>query len=298
MLYDNALLGVGVPRRVSGDRRVRYARVVRETIDYVLREMTHPDGGFYSTQDADSEGEEGKFFVWTESEIESVSRFRRKPRLLLLLRRDARGKLGRAQYPQPRQNARAGRAGARAFRDRSREIACRQSQKALCQSRRTRASGSRRKNPCGLERPDDRRDGAVPAACSTSRGSRPPLPASADFLLKQLRTPEGRLLHVFKDGKARLAAYLDDYACAIDALVEVYQATFDPGYVAAGAELADDLIARFSDKSTGGFFYTAHDHERAHRPQQGSPRQCHALGQRHGGLRALTARPALRTRGF
>jgi hypothetical protein len=84
---------------------------------------------------------------------------------------------------------------------------------------------------------------------------------SADFLLKQLRTPEGRLLHVFKDGKARLAAYLDDYACAIDALVEVYQATFDPRYVAAGAELADDLIARFSDKSTGGFFYTAHDHE-------------------------------------
>jgi uncharacterized protein YyaL (SSP411 family) len=83
----------------------------------------------------------------------------------------------------------------------------------------------------------------------------------ADFLLKQLRTPEGRLLHVFKDGNARLAAYLDDYACAIDALVEVYQATFEPRYVAAAAELAADLIARFGDAATGGFFYTAHDHE-------------------------------------
>ncbi|HXY35802.1 MAG TPA: hypothetical protein VEI07_16325, partial [Planctomycetaceae bacterium] len=84
---------------------------------------------------------------------------------------------------------------------------------------------------------------------------------SADFLLSKLRTPEGRLLHVFKDGKARLAAYLDDYACAIDALVEVYQATFDPRYLESAAELAADLIARFRDESGGGFFYTAHDHE-------------------------------------
>jgi uncharacterized protein YyaL (SSP411 family) len=83
----------------------------------------------------------------------------------------------------------------------------------------------------------------------------------ADFLLDRLRTPEGRLLHVFKDGTARLAAYLDDYACAIDALVEVYQTTFEPRYLAAAAELTSDLVARFSDESAGGFFYTAHDHE-------------------------------------
>jgi hypothetical protein len=84
---------------------------------------------------------------------------------------------------------------------------------------------------------------------------------SADFLLGRLRTPEGRLLHVFKDEKARLAAYLDDYACVIDALLEVYQATFDPRFITPAAELAADLIARFSDESAGGFFYTAHDHE-------------------------------------
>jgi hypothetical protein len=84
---------------------------------------------------------------------------------------------------------------------------------------------------------------------------------SADFVLKQLRTPDGRLLHVFKDGTARLAGYLDDYACMIDALIEVYQATFESRFLTAAAQLAEDLIARFGDESVGGFFYTAHDHE-------------------------------------
>ncbi len=72
MLYDNALLGSAYLDALQATGEIRFAQVVRETMDYVLREMTHPDGGFYSTQDADSEGEEGKFFVWTTAEIDSL----------------------------------------------------------------------------------------------------------------------------------------------------------------------------------------------------------------------------------
>jgi uncharacterized protein len=84
---------------------------------------------------------------------------------------------------------------------------------------------------------------------------------AADFVLDRMRGPNGHLLHTYKDGSARLNAYLDDYACLIEALVEVYQATFEAKYLDLALGLAEDLIDRYGDKQAGGFFFTPHDHE-------------------------------------
>jgi len=260
MLYDNALLGSAYLDAFQVSGEPRYATVVRETMDYVLREMTHPDGGFYSTQDADSEGEEGKFFVWTKSEVESVLGPEEGRVFCYCYDVMPEGNWeGHTILNRVKTNAQAARVLGLSEADLQRVLA--ESRKKLFARREERVHPGRDEKilagwNCLMIAAMARAGRVLDEPRLTATAAR-----SADFLLKQLRTPEGRLLHVFKDGKARLAAYLDDYACAIDALVEVYQATFDPRYVAAAAELADDLIARFSDKSTGGFFYTAHDHE-------------------------------------
>jgi uncharacterized protein YyaL (SSP411 family) len=84
---------------------------------------------------------------------------------------------------------------------------------------------------------------------------------AADFILSSMRSDDGRLLHSYKDGRARFNAYLDDYACLIDGLTELYQATFEPRYLESALELAERMISQFGDGSGGGFFYTSGDHE-------------------------------------
>ena len=101
MLYDNALLAGVYLRRLPRHRRTPYARVARETLDYILRDMTDAGGGFHSTEDADSEGEEGKFYVWTPAEIREVLAAEQAGTVLLRLRRDRERQFRRPQYPQP-----------------------------------------------------------------------------------------------------------------------------------------------------------------------------------------------------
>ena len=84
---------------------------------------------------------------------------------------------------------------------------------------------------------------------------------AANFILKQMRRDDGRLLHTYRGGKARFEAYLDDYACLADALVTLYEADFDERWIAEAVGLADLMLARFADPAAGGFFFTADDHE-------------------------------------
>ena len=84
---------------------------------------------------------------------------------------------------------------------------------------------------------------------------------AADFILANMRDADGRLLHAFKDGRARFNAYLDDYACLIDGLIDLYQVTFEPRWLTIALELADQMLARFEDPHGGGFYYTSSDHE-------------------------------------
>lgn len=260
MLYDNALL---VPAyleayQATGDKD--YARVARDTLDYVLREMTQPGGGFYSTQDADSEGVEGKFFVWTEREI-----------VELLGPDDAR--VFNACYDvTPHGNweehtilnvAKPQAVAARELNRSEPDVAdvLRRSRQKLFTARERRAHPGR----------DDKvlaswNGMMLSALAQAAHVLDEPRYADAarettDFLLGTLRDADGTLLHCYKDGRARFNGYLDDYACLIDGLVDVSQATFAPRYLDLALELAEKMIAHFHDDERSGFFYTPSDHE-------------------------------------
>ncbi|HEX4147930.1 MAG TPA: thioredoxin domain-containing protein, partial [Pirellulales bacterium] len=260
MLYDNALLAGCYVEAWQATGNGDFARVARETCDFMLREMTDPAGGFYCTQDADSEGHEGKFYVWTSAEIESVLGAERggvfarvydvspqgnfEGQNILNLPRSlvqAAGSLGR----DPRQLA------AQLAEDRAQLLAAR----------------SQRIKP-GL---DDKvlvswNGLAIDALALAGAALEEPryLDAAlraADFIIGRLRQPDGRLLHTWRRGQGKLAAYLDDYACLASALVTLYEATFEERLIATAVELADTILAQFMDREHGGFFYTAADHE-------------------------------------
>ena len=267
MLYDNALL---VPAYLEawqtfsgepqGSASVDYVRVVRETLDYVLREMTQPEGGFYSTQDADSEGEEGKFFVWTEEEV--IEHLGPEDARAFNYCYDVtpRGNWeGHTILNRPKTDPQAAKVlGLDPGQLADTLARCRQK---LFDIREQRVHPGR----------DDKVlvawNGLMIAALSQATRvlDEPRYAAAAEaaagFILEHMRDDRKFLLHSYKDGRAQINAFLDDYACLIDGLVELYQATFAPRWLTAAVELAEQMLARFADSQRGGFFYTADDHE-------------------------------------
>jgi uncharacterized protein YyaL (SSP411 family) len=246
MLYDNALLLHAYTRafQVSGDDA--FAETATGIADWVLREMRGPEGGFYSALDADSEGEEGLFYVWTEEELRSVlgdlhddamtwltvAEF--EGRWILEARGD-RGALSREQRTKIRERLMAAR---------SERVRPETDTKRL-------ASWN------GLMIGALAEAGAVFGRPAYSEAAA----RAASFVLGSMRDDEGRLLRT-SDGKtAKLNAYLEDHAFLIEGLLDLYEATFEPRWFAAARELADAIIERFPDSERGGFFSTSSDHE-------------------------------------
>jgi uncharacterized protein YyaL (SSP411 family) len=245
MLYDNAQLASLYLHAwlAFGDPECR--RVCEETLDYLLRDMTDPAGGFYSAEDADSEGHEGKFYVWTPDEIRAVlgadadralaywgvdrgANFEGKSNLYLAGEPDPE-----AIVPLRRRLLEARAKRVRPGRDDKvlagwNGLACR----ALAEAGRA------------LGRSD-----YVAAAVR-----------NAEFLLGAMRR-DGRLQRTWKAGQARLRGYLEDYAMVAAALVDVYEATFERRWLDAARGLADDMLGLFWDDTLEGFYDTGHDHE-------------------------------------
>jgi uncharacterized protein len=237
MLYDNALLARAYLHgwQASGDERL--GRVCRETLDWALREMQAPEGGFYSALDADSEGVEGKFYAWTPEELRAT---------LGELADDALGYFGPRRFehgyvlegrgPEPERlnEIRRKLYDARAERVRP----------GLDDKRLTGWNGlmisALAQAGAGFERAD-----YLKAATRC-----------ASFLLMERRDADGRLLRT-----ARLRAYLDDHAYLLEAMITLYESTFDPRWYGEAVTLAEEIIERFSDSERGGFFTTAEDHE-------------------------------------
>jgi len=260
MLYDNALLVQLYLEAFQATGNANDARVVRNTLDYVLREMTQPQGGFYSTQDADSEGEEGKFFVWTEDEV-----------LALLGPEDGRvfcdaydvtpdgNWEGHNILNRPKLHEQA----AKVLQVSPEEL---ETVLARCRTKLFDAR-SRRIAPGRDDKVLVSWNGLMIAAMSQAAAilGEPryavAAAAAADFILNNMRDANGWLLHSFKEGQARFNAYLDDYACLIDGLIDLYQATFEPRWLDAALEFAEQMLSRFEDARSGGFFYTSIDHE-------------------------------------
>jgi uncharacterized protein len=247
MLYDNALLARAYLHgwQVSGDQILR--RTAEETLEWALREMRAPEGGFFSALDADSEGVEGRFYVWTVEELRAV------------LGDDAGAAIAWFGASEP-----GNFEGANVLESRGPEPP--PDVRARIRSRLLEAR-SERVRP-GL---DDKRlaswNGLMTSALAEAGAvlGRADLVAAArdaaTFVLERMRDPRGRLLRTFNAGEARLNAYLEDHAFMAEALLTLYEATFEERWFVAARELADTIVARFADPANGGFFSTSDDHE-------------------------------------
>ena len=260
MLYDNALLAQTYVEayQVTGDPE--YARVARATFDYVIGRMTDPVGAFHAAEDADSEGEEGKFYVWTLDEIQGVLGPGRSEAFAAAFDVLEGGNWeGKTILNLPRPLDETARMLGRDPEDLRRDL----------DEDRARLLGVRegRVPPARDSKIITSWNGLMIAALAVggrALGDDRYLNAAeraAGVLLEHSRRPDGRLLRSFKDGRARFNAYLDDYANLVDGLTRLFEATGRVRWIASALELADLMIAQFHDPIEGGFFYTGIDHE-------------------------------------
>ena len=246
MLYDNAQLAPVYLHAWQMTGEPFYRAIAQETLDYAVREMTDPAGRFVSTQDADSEGEEGRFFVWTSAEIrgvlgEQADRFMKA-------------------YGVTEQGNFEGKSILELKGTLKERAALADARRQLFEAREGRVHPGR----------DDKVltswNGLMLAAFAEAArvlGRKDYLEIAernGEFPLSELRTADNRLHHTWQGGEPRLNGYLEDYAYLIHGLVELYQTTFDLRWYRAAHELAEAMIEHFSAPD-GGFFDTSDDHE-------------------------------------
>ncbi len=248
MLYDNALLAVAYAEAWQVTRRADFARVARTTLDYLLREMRSPEGGFYSATDADSEGEEGKFFVWSEEEIRRLAgpdadRFESFYGVTRSGNFEGKNIL---HVPRPDEARWSALAAVREklYAAREKRIHPLRDEKILAGWNGLAISGLAFG---GMVLGEKRYVDAAARA--------------ADFVLRALRK-DGRLQRVWKDGRASVPAYLEDHAFLVQGLLDLYEATFDLHWLGEALSLAEATQTLFADRERGGWFKVATDHER------------------------------------
>jgi len=259
MLYDNALLARLYLEAYQATGEGFYRRIAEETLDYVARDMTSSEGGFYSAEDADSEGEEGKFYVWTPLEIEDAL----DPDEARIAMRywdvteggNFEGK-NILNVPRPPE-AVAAEFGISAQELWTRILDIRQK---LLAEREKRVRPGRDEKVLAAWNGLMLRAFAFAARVLDREDYRRIAEENASFLLEKLED-DGRLRRSYKDGRARFNGYLEDYACVADGLVALYEATFETRWLAEAVELVDAINELFWDAGRGIFYDTAADHE-------------------------------------
>jgi uncharacterized protein YyaL (SSP411 family) len=261
MLYDNALLAQLYAELYQITNDERHLAVLRKTLDFVIREMTHPEGGFYSAQDADSEGEEGKFYLWAKKEIREVLQdpfavdvfcehygvtdggnfeFRN-----ILNVRSPVASIAQRHGKAPEDIARViEEASARLFAEREKRVRPGRDEKVLTSWNGLMISGFAR----GFAVTGDKK--YLDAADRAVR-----------FIEGRLASPEGRLMRTFKDAQAKLNAYLDDYAFYVAGLLDLFTVESRPEYLEKAARYTDFMVRHFWDEKEGNMFFTSDDHE-------------------------------------
>jgi uncharacterized protein YyaL (SSP411 family) len=248
MLYDNALLARAYLHGWLVTREELFRTVCEETLDWALREMSGPEGGFFSALDADSEGEEGRFYVWSIDELRhALAGEPDVDEAIAWFGATGRGNFEGRNIPVrgPGEPPRRDTWRRRLYDVRAERVWPGLDDKRLTSWNALMISALAEAGAV-LER-DDYLDAA--RAC-------------ASFVLSELRDEQGRLLRSWKDGQAKLNAYLEDHAYLLEALLTLYEATFEPRWFSEARELADRMIDRFADEERGGFFETSADHER------------------------------------
>jgi len=262
MLYDNALLARAYLHGFQVTGNADFRRVCEETLDWLLRDLRAPEGGFYSALDADSEGVEGKFYVWTVAELRDALGADADAAITWL------GATEQGNFVDPHHPPKPSDPGLNVLEDRG----SRPEPEVVARIRaRLREVRETRVWP-GL---DDKRLAAWNALTISALadagavlGREDYLTAACDaagFVLTRMRDfsdpARPGLLRTFNAGEARLGAYLEDHAFLLEALLHLYEATFEPRWFAEARGLADALIERFADAERGGFFSTASDAE-------------------------------------
>jgi uncharacterized protein YyaL (SSP411 family) len=259
MLYDNALLARLYLEAYQATGDAFYRRIAEETLDYVARDMTAPEGGFYSAEDADSEGVEGKFYVWTPGEIEGALE-PDEARLAIRFwdvteRGNFEGK-NILYVPHPPE------AVAAEFDISTEELW----EKIVVIRQKLFAEREKRVRPGRDEKVLAAWNGlmlrafAFAARVLEREDYRRMAEKNASFLLEKLRLG-GRLRRSYKDGRPRFNGYLEDYACVADGLVALYEATFETRWLAEAKALADAILELFWDEQRAAFYDTSADHE-------------------------------------
>jgi len=261
MLYDNALLARVYLHAWQITHKPLYRQVVEETLDYILRELTHPEGGFYSSQDADSEGVEGKFYVWSRQEVEALL----GEDMLLFSRvydvtQGGNWEGSNILHLVEPIEVTAGTLGLQVEQVTERVQFARQ---------KLFAARTRRVHP-GLDSKVLTAWNGLAMAAFAEAGSildrqdyLNSASRNAEFIFVQLRTPDGRLMRTWKDGgTSKGSGFLEDYAFLADGLLALYQAGFDERWFKWARELADLVLVHFKDSEMDGFYDTADDHER------------------------------------
>jgi uncharacterized protein YyaL (SSP411 family) len=267
MLYDNALLSRAYLDGYLLIKSDHYRRVAEEILNYVMREMTSPEGGFYSAQDADSEGKEGIFFLWTADQVRSILGDEEGTLFNSYFGITPEGNFeGKNILNVPRSSDVVAKLNRISEADLLAVV--QQGKEKLFQIRESRVKPGRDEKILTAWNGLMLRSFAEASRVLASEEYRAVAVRNAEFLLSQLYRA-GRVLRSYKDGQARLNGYLDDYACLIDGLISVYEATFDPRWIHAAVEIAETMIDRFWDPEGKNFYFTSKDHETLlHRPRE------------------------------
>ncbi|MBX3369640.1 MAG: aldo/keto reductase [Nitrospira sp.] len=261
MLYDNALLARVYVEAYQVTADETYRRVACETLDYILKEMTSPEGGFYSATDADSEGVEGKFFVWTPEDVRAAVGSDEEARRFCAYYDVTAG--GNWEHTNVLHTAKSVEAVAKELSITAGELT-----ETITRLRPKLYAVRAKRIAPGL---DDKVITAwngmmISAMAEAGRvfdipRYRKAAERACDFLLTTLSTADGRLLRTYRAGTAHLNAYLEDYAYFAEGLIDTYEAGGEERYLLASVRLAERMLADFADSQHGGFFTTATGHE-------------------------------------
>jgi hypothetical protein len=265
MLYDQALLTLAYLEAFQATAEPDFRRTGEHIAAYVQRDMTSPEGGFYAAEDADSEGQEGKFYVWSEDEVRGALTAEEADLAAMVFNIDAEGNF------EGMSGESAGRNILHLTADLDKIAAELQVPeddfRLRVESIRAKLLAARRERVPPLKDTKILTDwnglmiaalakvGQLPDEARFAQAAE----KAADLILTKMRQPDGRLRHRLMDGEAGIPGFLDDYAFLTWGLIELYETTFAARYLRAAIELTDSVLARFWDEKQGGFFFTADD---------------------------------------
>jgi uncharacterized protein YyaL (SSP411 family) len=268
MLYDQALLAMAYIEAYQATGKDEYGNTAREIFTYVLRDMMRPGGGFYSAEDADSEGVEGKFYVWTLQETQQIlepaeaalvakvfnmrkdgnfaeeGTRKRTGKNILHLKKSAKEVASDLKVTEQALQKRLNKALHKLHTHREERIHPHKDDKILTDWNGLMVAALAK----GAQVFDE------PQYAEAAR-------STVDFILKNMRAGDDRLLHRYRDGQAAILANVDDYAFLVWGLLELYEATFELSHLETALGLNKDLIAYFWDDTAGGFYFTPDDGE-------------------------------------